>query len=777
MKKSMKNIVIFTMFVFGMASSYVWAATPLKLSENGKTSYVIVLPVKASSLEQTAAKELKQPLDSVTGSDFKIVAETEIDNDKPQIVVGNSKRIKELLPEIDVAKIPYDGIVIKTTGKNLVLLGHPQRGTLYAVNTFLEDIVGVRWWTSTESFIPKKPTLEILEQNIQYAPKLTFRDAAYRDALDGVFATRMKCNGLLERITSEYGGHHRVLYFIHSFYWLIPPEKYFKNHPEWYSEIDGKRIYDHAQLCLTNEEMRLELTKNVKEVLRKEPNAKFFNISQMDWHGYCQCEKCQAVANEEGSQSGPLIRFINQVAEDVETEFPDVYITTLAYLYTRKPPKLVKPRKNVVIWLCTIECSFAQPLGMGSQNTSMRNDIQGWNNIAQSLFIWDYTVSFSALMLPHPNHNVLAPNIRFFVDNNTIGLFAQGDENCTAGDFVRLKSWVLSHLMWNPYQDDKKLFDEFIVGYYGEESAPFVKEYWKLLLERVKKTNVYLGCYQSVTSHWLDAETLIKAVTAMDHAVEAAKNETYKNRLRREKMSIDLALIQQYNTLRRKQLITDKTPTIPKNPTELLDSFEARCKEFGVTAYLEGDDGSQLKSKLEELRQKLVTADATSIPDFCKNLSANQWYEIQNFEINLNQGGNGKFLFVVDDAKASNGKAIKMHGWVHDLATYYFDESLTDLKSVKNNANPLYRIYLVVRSDRVAETDNVPEMMVTVWDENTGVITRKSINASEITGTDYHWITLDSTPLKPGPSIRFSIKPSDKNNAAYYLDRIIVVRE
>lgn len=775
MKKSMKNIVIFTMFIFGIASSYVRAAAPLKLSEDGKTSYVIVLPTEATPLEQTAAKELKQHLNAVTGTDFKIVAETEIDNNKPQIVVGNSKRAKELLPEIDVATIPYDGIVIKTVGQNLVLLGHPQRGTLYAVNTFLEDVVGVRWWTSTESFIPKKPTLEISEQNRQYAPKLIFRGATYQDALDGVFATRMKCNGLLERIIPEYGNHHRVLYFIHSFYWLISPEKYFKNHPEWFSKIDGKRTYDQAQLCLTNEEMRLELTKNVKEALRKQPNARFFNISQMDWHGYCQCEKCQAVANEEGSQSGPLIRFINQVAEDVETEFPDVYITTLAYLYTRKPPKLVKPRKNVVIWLCTIECSFSQPLSEGTQNPAMRNDIRGWSNIAQSLFIWDYTVNFSALMLPHPNYNVLASNVRFFVNNHSIGLFPQGDEQCTAGDFVRLKSWVLTHLMWNPDQDDQKLFDEFITGYYGEESAPFVKEYLKLLLERAKKTNVYLGCYQSVTSHWLNAETLIKAVTAMDQAVKAAKNETYKNRLRREKMSIDLALIQQYNTLRRKQLITDKTPAIPKNPTELLDSFEARCKEFNVTAYRERDKGTLLKSKLEDFRQKITTTTVTPIPDFCKNLSADQWYEIQNFDININQGGNGTVLFVVDDDQASNGKAIKMYGWVHDLATYDFDESLTDLKSTNTNTTPLYQIYLAVRSD--GETENVPAIKVTVWDSNTGVITRKSITASEISGTDYHWIKLDSIPLKPGPSIRFSIEPSNKNNATYYLDRIIVIRE
>ncbi|MCL2742396.1 MAG: hypothetical protein FWE67_00945, partial [Planctomycetaceae bacterium] len=139
----------------------VSASETLTLSKDGKTEYTIVLPAEAAAVEQTAAKELKLHLDAVTGADFTIAKETEVDAAKPQLVIGNSKRLKELLPNLDLAKIPYDGIVIKTVGKNIVFTGHPQRGTLYAVNTFLEDAVGVRWWTSTESFIPKKPTLEI----------------------------------------------------------------------------------------------------------------------------------------------------------------------------------------------------------------------------------------------------------------------------------------------------------------------------------------------------------------------------------------------------------------------------------------------------------------------------------------------------------------------------------------------------------------------------------------------------------------------------------------
>ena len=207
-------------------------------------------------------------------------------------------------------------------GDSLVLLGDPPRGSLYAVYTFLEDVVGVRWWTSTESYLPKTPTLRIKDLDIRYAPKLQFREAFYRDAFDGVFAARSKCNGHFPRVPEAYGGHYPVLGWCHTFFQLLPPDKYFQDHPEWYSEIDGQRKADHTQLCLTNEAMRAELVQNALKWLRAVSNPGVIDISQNDWHGQCQCAKCRAIEEEEGSLSGPLLRFVNAVAEDIEREFP-----------------------------------------------------------------------------------------------------------------------------------------------------------------------------------------------------------------------------------------------------------------------------------------------------------------------------------------------------------------------------------------------------------------------------------------------------------------------
>jgi len=767
-----------------LCSSLVPATEPLvPLSKDGKTEYVIVLPAEATAVEITAAKELKHHLDAVTGADFAIVKETDAGATAPQLVVGNSTRLRELLPDLDITKIPYDGIVIKSVGKNIVFVGHPQRGTLYAVNTFLEDAVGVRWWTSTESFIPKKPTLSVPVQNVEYAPKLIYRWAYYLDANhNGVFASRMKCNG--QTVPSEYGGNHKFQYFVHSFFPLIPPAKYFEKHPEWFSEINGKRKHEHAQLCLTNDEMRAELTKNALESLRKNPQATFISISQNDWYGCCTCAKCKAIDDEEEGHAGTLVRFVNQVAEEIEKEFPHVWVETLAYQYTRKPPKFVKPRKNVVIRLCSIECCFVQPLATGEHNKSFREDMEGWSKIADTLFVWDYTVNFTAYMLPHPNHRVLAPNIRFFVDHNTIGLFEQGDAYCSAGDFVRMKNWVLSKLMWNPSLDENKLFDEFLNGYYGPICGPKLKKYLKIQYDRAEKSGVHLSCFMNSTNDWLDFETWVKMVlVTMSFTTPSDRlEEKFLERTRRDILPLGLVFLKEYHAFRRKAELSDMNTGdrsyvkfLFDNPHVVLDGFFELCKEANVKAYREFDPPDQFAVFETEMRARF--GPPADPPDFCKDLPKSSWMVVQSAE--FNKGSPGKWTFAIKDETASNNHAVKMPGDHHEWATSYtFDNTLNDLVPRESAAvSSEYRLYAAVRCEAGDGIEGTA-MTLGVYDpENKKGVASKALSVVEIRGSEYRWIDLGVLPLKPKQYVWFAPPRRPGEVDAVYIDRIVVVRE
>ena len=600
----------------------------LTLAKGGKAKYTIVTPDKPSPVETTAAKELKKHLDAITGADFAIVKESAADNSKPQLIVGNATRARALVPGLAVDKLDYDGIVINTINGNVVLVGHPVRGTLYAVHTFLEEACGVRWWTSTEMYLPAAKTLKTPVLNIRYAPKLIYREAFYKDAFytgtdrsrgDAVksdaFAARMKCNGHHSNISPEYGGYHTFQYFVHSFDRILRPDLYFDKHPEWFSLINGKRTSVHlnSQLCLTNTEMQAEFIKNTLDTLRLHPGVGFISISQNDCYDacQCQCDKCRLVVEEEGAESGLLIRFVNSVAEAVEKEFPDIWVETLAYQYSRSAPQKAKPRKNVVIRLCSSGCSFSQPLGEGDQNKSMRNDIETWSKVADHLFVWNYVTNFRLYMLPHPNLHTLAPDIRFLVKNHTIGLFEQGDVYCDAGDFVRMRNWIISKLMWNPDRDEYQLIDEFLAGYYGEKAAPYLRQYWDLLTTCIKESGYYLPAAVFNTEGWLTVPVYAQAKALFQQAIDVTNDNVYRQRLRREEIPLKFVLLHENERFREYEKQNGQLPFALPEPEQALNEFLALLKENNVTMIAEdfSNNPNHIPGFEQHLRKTLALPD------------------------------------------------------------------------------------------------------------------------------------------------------------------------
>ena len=745
------------------------------LIKRGKTDFKIVLPDSPQPVEQTAAKELKQYLDEITQINWIIASEKDVPENTPQILIGNSLRAKKFFPEIDPDKIPSDGIEIHLKKDKLLLTGHKQRGTLYAVNTFLENVLGVRWWTSSEQNVPTYKTFKLKPLNISYAPKMIYREAYYKDAFDPVFATRMKCNGFHEDIPPEYGDHHLFTYFVHSFYQLIPPEKYFKDHPEWFSEINGLRQYDHAQLCLTNEEMRKELTKNAIEALRKNPGSKFISISQNDWQGFCTCEKCAKIAEKEGSQSGLMVRFVNAVAEEIEKEFPDVFVETLAYQYTRKPPKYVQPRRNVIIRLCTIECSFVQPL-TGEQNKPFYNDMEGWSKIAKQLFVWDYVTNFHSYILPHPNLRVLAPNIRFFADHGTIGLFEQGDAYCSVGDFVRMRNWVISHLMWNPTLDEKALTWEFLTGYYGKKAAPILLEYFNLLLNKAESTGKPIGCFMKNTDDWLDYETLCKATDIFDKAIAAAEKESGKNfefveRLRRERLPLEHVWLKGYYKFKRYAEAKGEKFLGPVDPKAACENFFTIGEKYQVAAHREFDTPKLFADFKEGMFRKF--GKPVPLPDEYKDLDSNRCMDIQEYDFWMTRNRYNLFSFV-DDPEASNGRAVRMPG-THSERVVTIPVNLDDPWFATAGKDRKFKIVVYVRCDATIKEGLA--MTCGVYDpkERKSVV-QKNLGVSAIAGTEYKKIEFEPIPLNPSMYIWFAPPKREGEVRAVYIDRALIIK-
>ena len=345
------------------SSNELWESnTPkplFRLADNGQTNYRIVMPAEPTPTEQIAVDELAKYLKLISGATFEVVDDNSAETDA-EIVVGFGRRTEALLPGYDYEELGYDGFVIKTVGSKLIIAGGKKRGTMYAVYSFLEDVLGCRWWTPTEELVPDRPVIDILPIDRKDIPVFISRDVLCISNREGGnnWPIKHKLNGTGTAVTDEEGGKVRIYPGGHSFSSLINPKEHFDEHPEWFAMIEGER--QAYQLCVSNEEVVAKCIETVKRWIVENPDIDIFSVSQDDGPGFCQCPDCMAIYEEEGlpyrpNPSGGQLRLANRVAEAIEDEYPDKLIHMLAYFFTVEPPTKTKPHKNILVRLCDYE--------------------------------------------------------------------------------------------------------------------------------------------------------------------------------------------------------------------------------------------------------------------------------------------------------------------------------------------------------------------------------------------------------------------------------------
>ena len=576
------------------------AWSDIVLAEGGRSEYVIVLPGEASPSEEHAANELQSFLQQICGAKLPIVNDDEPPAAAEIILApspkrlwragGRNKRLGQLGVRVDWEKLGDEGFTIRTIGNHLVIAGGRLRGTLYGVYTFLEEHVGCRWFAEDCSQVPKRETIHLDHIDDTQIPLLEYRDTDYPCSRDADFAVRNKLNGTHPRLDEARGGKISYSHFVHTFNSLVPPDEYFEAHPEYFSLINGRRTKERTQLCLTNPDVLRIATQTVKEWIKAAPDARIFSVSQNDWRNWCQCDRCTAVAEREGSQSGPLLQFVNAIAEQIEKEHPRVAISTLAYQYTRQPPKHVKPRDNVIVRLCSIECCFAHPLATCERNASFADDIRRWNRICDRLYIWDYVIDYSHCIMPFPNLRVLQPNIKFFVENGVKGIYEESNYFSRGGEFSKLRTYLMAKALWNPDCDLEKHMDEFLEGYYGAAARP-IRQYIDMIHDKVQEENIHCTIRTPPTSPLFSPDIVARAKRLFDEAEKTvADDATLLHRVQVALLPIQYVEISQGSPkyrLRGDAFVSEMGP----ERQALIDTFARVAKAAKVTHIREGSRG------------------------------------------------------------------------------------------------------------------------------------------------------------------------------------------
>ena len=666
----MKRVVL-VMLALAVGGVTADTATFELAARNQAGEMVIVTPAAPSPAEAYAAEELQAYVEKLTG--VRLARATEADPPPAKAVyVGETQRGRALLndPSFDPKSLGADGFRLAARPPHLVVYGASKRGALYGVYELLETYGGCRWYASWHSVVPKAERLAVpADLDDTQKPAFLMRQPFWWDMnIHRDFAARLRVNGYNHTwlpVDEKYGGDSfrfgGGLGSCHTFEKLLPASECFDTHPEYFSMVKGVRRKENTQLCLTNPDVLRLVTERVLERIRQDPGAKFYGVSQNDWYNYCECPACAAIDAEEESHAGTMVRFVNALAERVEKEFPDAIIETLAYQYTRKPPKITRLRHNVVPCLCTIECDFARsiPESPCAQNAQFRADIAGWSRQTDQLYVWDYTTDFVHYPLPFPNVLALQGNVKFFRDNNVKELFEQGAYEGRHGDFAELKAWLLAKFMWNPDRPLAPLLDDFFTGYYGK-GAPFVRKYFDAVHARQLAWSADprhpLGCFMSLNNPALPDDFLAEAAGWWQQAIAATQDDPATSyNVRMGAFAVDYARLERLREAGSPLLWLDAAlPTQAQARAQLkLDLLRLQLARFDEAKDISLSEGrARTEGRVAEWRAELARGlDAPLVPQ-----PAGGRLE----ESVLKLGRPGTWGAFVDDPLAADGKALKL---------------------------------------------------------------------------------------------------------------------
>ncbi|TAJ14997.1 DUF4838 domain-containing protein [Marinilabiliaceae bacterium JC017] len=491
----------------------IWlTACTSNLTRDGQSDYRIVISDPTDTVQQKAAADLQFYLNKMSA----VVLPIEKVKGEKNIFIGRPHEAPKEIAAFDQKQLQKDGFYLKTLQNDLYILGGSEKGVLYGVYELLEQL-GCRQYTAEVQYIPEQSKVKLPQLDDLQVPVIKYREVMYHNTKNATYRDWHRLDVSLHGEERQEWG-----YWCHSSFDLVDPAIYFDKHPEYFAEVNGIRI-PSTQLCTTNPEVVQIVVNRLREEMAKKPEAKYWSVSQEDTYGWCTCENCKAINEKEGTPMGAILHLVNQVADS----FPDKVISTLAYEYSRRPPKYLKPRPNVNIMLCSIECNRSVPIAEDPGSADFKEELLAWDKICDNILVWDYVIQFKHLVSPFPNFHVLQPNLQLFAEHGGIAEFQQGNRE-TGGEFAELRAYLIAKLLWNPDADVKALTSDFLQGYYGE-AGRFIQRYIDTMTDALVASGEGMGIFGNpvvAKNSYLTSDLLQQYAALFDQAEAAVANDS-----------------------------------------------------------------------------------------------------------------------------------------------------------------------------------------------------------------------------------------------------------
>ena len=237
----------------------------------------------------------------------------------------------------------------------------------------------------------------------------------------------------------------------HNFSYWIPASKYAKTHPEFFAEIDGKRIKPSEgkgdlllseQLCTTNPELRSEIVRNMLEYCEKHPEVKVISLVPNDGFGWCECKECSKFYDK--SEKGDFYSvsehvykanriyhdLVKEVAARLHEKRPDIQLTFCAYVNYCEPAPGFRLTPGLAVhfapyWRCINhlvddpECYY---------NSNYAKDIMEWEAVKDGgeINIYEYYMGVNFyLSLPMVHFRELFHEMGWYEEHHVDGILTQ----------------------------------------------------------------------------------------------------------------------------------------------------------------------------------------------------------------------------------------------------------------------------------------------------------------------------------------------------------------
>ena len=574
-------------FLFAIATPVVAAAASQAGGRPSSGDSISIIEMKQQNpVVSFAARELQRYLEKVTGSRVTIGDA----NASHRFYLGG---IPSGLPGAETQKVNEDfnstredGFVIQSIGPDIVLLGHGDRGTLYACYAFLEHL-GVRWYFpgSQNEIVPRAAINWHETYTISQSPAFPKRILFYwpnnyssvDDWID--FASKMRLNCIMFHYTwpardwyinlrqqldpelhkrgleIEVGGH-----FLSSFL----PRHLINTHSDWFRmNRQGQRVNDY-NLDPFNSGALNYIASGAVSYLLQMPDATLFHLWADDISGGGWSHD---PGKEQYTPSDQALLVYNEIISRLRRKLPHGRLSFLAYHDTVFPPHVVKPADGIAFFYAPRERCYAHALNdpacpLNQQySKALENALPDFNRTDAEVFEY-YTdeILFQSLTDP-PLPGVISKDAKYY---HKLGISGVGSLMTNTSNFTTpmVNMFLYPEALWNPNRDLWESLDEYATMYFGD---PGLKEYFRELNVGLKEA-LKVCPYQHPGDAWdslrIDRESdsalefrvqnlqqaitgpLAKASGLLNQAARRSTNSAYRERLAGEQVSMDFTLRQ-----------------------------------------------------------------------------------------------------------------------------------------------------------------------------------------------------------------------------------------